>query len=571
MTHCQATPHLDARQDPFRWERIDTAHVYDDFSDPLNPPSSQRHYAQQQGIPRSTLGYWLRQPTPEGLDPELVAFFRSAVGQAFLRRVVLALFVAFLFRGACGLRLLSLFLQLTRLDRFVASSTGALHQLSQSLAADLAVFAAEERPRLAEGMKHRHIAVVPDENFHGPHICLVAAEPASNFLLVEHYADRRDEATWTAALQESIAGLPVTVLLLCSDQAKALIACAAHGLETQYLPELFHGQRDLCRPLMGPLERQKKSAQKALQQAEQQLQAGTQEAEKARRAPPGPGRPKDYAAHLARHETRLQEANRQVQHCEELKEQALAAVRGLADDFHPFDSHSGAAVEEAQMATRLKQRLQTLEEVTEQAELGGKAQEALERGKRWLEALLFAIEWFWGVTRVCVEELDLPEEVEQAVYDKLLPGLYWQQAAPRARTSEERQAKKDLAERLLKEAWAAGGVLSRLAQDQQEEVKRVAREMVGLFARSSSCVEGRNGRLSLFHHAQTRLSAARLKALTVIHNYQSTRPDGTTAAERFFGKKPRDVFTWLLERLPDLPRPAAKRPNKAAQTPAKSG
>jgi hypothetical protein len=568
MLLSQATPHLDARQDPFRWEQIDTAHVYGDFSDPFHAPNSQRQYAQQQGIPRSTLGYWLRQPDPAGLDPALVAFFRSAAGLAFLRRLVLALFVVFVLRGACGLRLLALFLQLTQLDRFVACSLGALHHLGQTLVADLAVFADEERPRLAEGMKHRHIALALDENFHGPQICLVAAEPASNFLFVEQYADRRDEATWTAALKQSVAGLPVTVLLLTSDQARAILACAEHGMESQHLSELFHGQRDLCRPLMGPLERQNKSAQKELQQAQQELQACTEEAERARREPRGPGRPKDYAAHIARHETRVSEASQEVQQCEEFKTQALDAVRGLGDDFHPFDSQSGAAVDEAEMARRLEQRLQTLEEVIQQAELGGKAQEALARGKRWLEVLVFAIEWFWGVTHVCVEELNLPEEVEQAVYDKLLPGLYWQQAARRARTAEQRQQKEDLAQRLLDEAWAAGGVLSQLTQEQQEEVKRVAREMVGLFARSTSCVEGRNGRLALFHHGQTRLSAARLKALTVIHNYQSTRADGTTPAERFFGKKPRDVFTWLLERLPDLPRPAAKRPNKGTQTAA---
>jgi hypothetical protein len=40
----------------------------------------------------------------------------------------------------------------------------------------------------------------------------------------------------------------------------------------------------------------------------------------------------------------------------------------------------------------------------------------------------------------------------------------------------------------------------------------VSNEVVGLFARSSSCVEGRNGRLALFHHGQTRLSAGRLNA-----------------------------------------------------------
>ena len=45
----------------------------------------------------------------------------------------------------------------------------------------------------------------------------------------------------------------------------------------------------------------------------------------------------------------------------------------------------------------------------------------------------------------------------------------------------------------------------------------------------------------------------------------SRRRDGTTAAERFFGQEHPDVFGWLLERLPGLPRPAAKRPKPAAE------
>ena len=102
------------------------------------------------------------------------------------------------------------------------------------------------------------------------------------------------------------------------------------------------------------------------------------------------------------------------------------------------------------------------------------------------------------------------------------------------------------------------------AEEASKEVQEVARETAGLFQRSSSCVEGRNGRLSLQHHGHSRVSERRLKALTVIHNYMVKRADGTTAAERFFGHRHKDVFSRLLERMPDLPRPAAKRPKPAA-------
>jgi hypothetical protein len=53
---------------------------------------------------------------------------------------------------------------------------------------------------------------------------------------------------------------------------------------------------------------------------------------------------------------------------------------------------------------------------------------------------------------------------------------------------------------------------------------------VQTFQRSSSCVEGRNGQLALRHHSFHRLSPRKLQALTTIHNFFLTRPDGSTAA-----------------------------------------
>jgi hypothetical protein len=39
-----------------------------------------------------------------------------------------------------------------------------------------------------------------------------------------------------------------------------------------------------------------------------------------------------------------------------------------------------------------------------------------------------------------------------------------------------------------------------------------------------------------------------------------TRPDGSTAAERFFGHPPNPLFDSLLQALPLPPRPARNRP-----------
>jgi hypothetical protein len=77
--------------------------------------------------------------------------------------------------------------------------------------------------------------------------------------------------------------------------------------------------------------------------------------------------------------------------------------------------------------------------------------------------------------------------------------------------------------------------------------------MVSNFQRTSSAVEGRNGYLSQRHHSGRGLLTKRLKALTVILNYTSKRFDGTTAANRLFGREFPDLFEWVNQEMGALP------------------
>ena len=486
----------------------------------------------------------------------MAAFFHSSPGQTCLRGIVLAAFLAFHERGACGLRLLDYFLQLAQLDRFVASSRGALQPLAAGLEADLGTFDDEQRPVLAKQMAPKNIAVTADENFHGQDPCLVAIEPVSNFILVECYRDRRDADTWTAVLRDSVRDLLVTIVLLNSDLARGLLCCAEKGLEVLHSPDLFHGQRDLLKPLLLPLARPIQQAEKDLEKAKQHTatvdvtldQVQSQEA---------------VAAIVEAVHNELGIA-KQLEQAKECQQQVVQSVRGLGDDYHPFDRHTGLPVTAEQVTERLHQHLERVANVAA-AGLGERAGAAVTKARSWVGTLAACVAWFWMWTNKCLEDLELSQEQEQAFKESLLPSLYWEQAAARARTGDERKRLQQLAAELQKAAWQAGGALASLPEEEQRAVQHVAQECAGLFSRSSSCVEGRNGRLSLHHHGQGRLSARKLRALTVLHNYGVKRTDGTTAAERFFGVKHRDLFSWLLERMPDLPRPAAKRSKKTAQ------
>ena len=88
-----------------------------------------------------------------------------------------------------------------------------------------------------------------------------------------------------------------------------------------------------------------------------------------------------------------------------------------------------------------------------------------------------------------------------------------------------------------------------------------ARIMVAKFQRTTSAIEGRNGYLSRLHHSGRGLSESNLQVLTIIHNFDLRRADGSTAAQRFFGRTFPELFPWLIEKMGDLPSP--RKPRKS--------
>jgi hypothetical protein len=557
MTPPQSTADIDTRPEPRYWSRLDTAQACADFSDPIDPPFSQRQYARQHGIPRSTLGDWLRQDFPDHLDADLVAFFRSPVAQVFLRRLVLALLLVFHHNNACGLRQIGHFLEMVQLDYFVGSSYGALHTLDSRLQEDLVLFAQEQRQHLASGMAAKDIVLCPDENFHGPQVCLVAIEPLSNFILVEAYRDRRDSTTWAQAIHAGTKDLPVHIVLFTSDQASGLVCCAEKEFQVRHQPDLLHLQQDLARPILLPLARPIHQATKDLEKLKQE----EERLEQAEQNKPGSLSIEMCLAHIRVED----QAKKDLKDSQQRLEQALGPIRTVSAVYHPFDRLTGQPVTTEQMQARLSEALQRLQEVVEQGGLSERAQQAVQKARGWVTLLVGCLAWFWTLTRQRVEQLALSEEAEQGLQQCLMAGCYWEMASVKEKDPQERKRLVEMAQRLQETAWEPGGALAALSQAEKEEVLRVARQCAGLFQRSSSCVEGRNGRLSLFHHGQTRLSEKRLKALTAVHNYLVRRADGSSAAERFFGQKHTDAFSWLLDRMPDLPRPAAKRRKPASQ------
>jgi hypothetical protein len=211
---------------------------------------------------------------------------------------------------------------------------------------------------------------------------------------------------------------------------------------------------------------------------------------------------------------------------------------------------------------RLTARFAAIERIAEDADLATTARERIGKARRVLDALVATIAWVWLVIRARVTALHLSPELERVLLEQLIAGLYLMRVAARARSPAERAAITAVADRLLAQARAPDGPLAALPAERRETLEREAVWCAALFQRSSSCVEGRNGQLALRHHHLHQLRPRKLQVLTILHNYLIRRPDGTTAAERFFGAKPRDLFEYVLDRLDVPARPAAPRSNR---------
>jgi len=353
----------------------------------------------------------------------------------------------------------------------------------------------------------------------------------------------------------------VEVIQSCSDETKGILRHVREGLGAHHSPDLFHGQQELHKATSLALQAQISQATQEVEQAEKRKQEAEEDYQNYRRCPPRGGFPPDFPKRIESAKQAEQEARLRLEAAQKRCDQMREAISGLSEDYHPFDLSSGCRIEAREVEKRLEARFKEIDRVAEEARLSESSRKRIEKARRLIEGFVATIAFFHLSVQMWIGELRLIAELEQVVLKGLIPALYLQRAARKLPMASERAKVMAVYQPMLERIRGPGATLSQLPAEERAGIERVAEQAADLFQRSSSCVEGRNGRLALRHHSLHRLSDGKLVALTVVHNYYLSRRDGTTAAERFFGTKPRDLFGWLVDRLDVPARPAAKRSN----------
>ncbi len=473
-----------------------------------------------------------RQQYPES------SVWETAVGYRWLVRLVIAVVYHFGIKQGVGAESLSAFFKAIHLEKHVGSSPTALRHLKHRVEAAICDYESAQATgcRLEEG---QGVWLGADETFFDVPT-LVLMELASGFIFTEVKAQDRTYSTWKEHLPSDVGW---RCHGLVSDEARALIKLATTGLGTVSVADLFHVLRNLGRPLGRALGSQLTRLEQQARHLQHRLSH--------------PSTDETDAALQAQYEAVIHQ-QQQVSDDQQRYRQARQAIT-LA--VHPFDPESAQWQLATDLSTRLTALLPILNALA--ADYGGaSALAAVATFERQIPALAQGVHawWHWATQALSRETQD--PELQTWVLTVLLPWLYWSQQADKTRTPHLKHRYQQAASHAFSQLMAADltGTL------QEADVLRWTqwgRRMCANYQRTSSAVEGRNGYLAQRHHATRGFSAQALSVLTVLHNFDLKRTDGTTAAQRLFGHPFPDLFETVLNTFTELPMP--RRSHSARQ------
>ena len=483
-----------------RWDRFERADLFEQYRELRTQGISERQAAKELKVPRTTLQAWRVWHDTLDICPHVAEFFQSGPGLAFLHRIVIAFHLVCVEVGACGIRLVCLFLHLTGLNRFVASSYGAQQQVNFHIEHAMVTYHQDETARLAQDMPQKDLTVTQDETCTGG-LCLITMDPESNFIILEQLAQARDQTSWNAWMEPALAQFNCRVIQSTSDEAPGLLAYVAHYLEAHHAPDLFHVQHELVKAVSAPMATKERAAHKAVTEATEQLeqlqsalQSPHEEPEQRR-----PGCTLTEPMSLEQAEQALEAARREHERLAQQRQQVSTSIRGIGHDYHFVDLERGVRRNGRLIAADIQGHIEQIRAIAQHEGLSQSCLDRIDKAERVVPKMRATIEFVSGYVRQQVDQLDLTQPASFAMHAKLIPSYYLDRVA-QTRTVSDGEPLRELAERLRAPLGEPGGVLSELSQEAQDPLHETAKRLAAVFQRSSSNVEGRNGYLSLRNH-----------------------------------------------------------------------
>jgi Family of unknown function (DUF6399)/Winged helix-turn-helix DNA-binding len=500
---------------------------------------SRRDIAKALGISKSSVQRHLTSQLRRQQYPES-HFWETTEGQNWLRLLVFGVIYCFGIKCGVGASSLSNFFHLLRLEQHIGCSPSSLRTMEVQVKAKIIDYE-QEQSKACHSEAPISICVGADETFFGLPI-LVAIELSSGFIFSKVECENRTYETWWNQISSWFNPEQWNCRFMVSDGARALVKLALDGLKCPTVPDVFHMLRDFSKSIGGTI---------GLQQARLQKEYMTLKAKSSSNS---------NAQILVVEAQQLQLENDHNDYRE--------SIHALSQSIHPFHIETGESQMGMELQASLQPHLSILERLS-QTYSPTKSEAALERWKRQIPCLAGGLHawWVWVLQALTTQTQD--PEIHHWVLNCLLPWVYWHEQTQKTRQPQLKQNYEQAA-KSAQERFLADDCTKNLTSSEQQTWIDWAIWMCAKFQRTSSAVEGRNGYLSGLHHSSRGFTEQTLKVLTIIHNFDIKRDDGTTAAQRLFEKQFPDLFEWIVPRMGELPRPRRtfKTPKSKKPTPS---
>lgn len=497
---------------------------------------SLRGIAQALGVSKSSVHRHQQAMARRNQYPES-KLWESQAGAEWLKRLVNATLLIFCLKGGMGCETVAEFFHLLRLEQHVGGSVASLRKIRSQLETHIIDYGQEQLKTMPAGERPLEICASADETFFDQAV-LVLLDLASGFIVVETFSEDHRYETWQQQAQQALSQLGLQVRYCVSDRAKALVKLALEEMGCASIADLFHALWELSSGIGRELSTQIFQVNRRLRQLSE--------------APENPA----LQATLQQQQTALMAAQQQFHQ----------GLRQLSLTLHPFSWKSGTVQTTQQVAAQLSDDCQALLQLKIAQHLPDQ-EGSIAKFERQIQDLSAVVDLWWQWVQQSLQEQGCDPALQVWLAQVFLPLSYWQAQSQRTKTP----ALKVAYQSALQQAQAAltqHPLTATLSPAQRTHWQTWANVMVSRFQRASSAVEGRNGYLKQIYHNRRGLSSHRLQVMTTLHNFYLKRADGTTAAQRLFGKPVPDLFEHLIQQMPNLPQARRRKTAAKPENPA---
>ena len=467
-------------------------------------------------------------------------------GYQWLRLLVFATIYIFGIKHGVGSEALSEFFELLRLKSQIGISPTALRRLELQMRSQILAYGEQQHQEVKLTNFPLEILAGADETFFPGFdgIILVLMDLVSGYILMEKKTSDRKYQTWWSEVQTALMAIGQlgAIKSLVSDRAKALIQLAVKGMGCQSIPDLFHAMRCLSRSIGVRLAGQLAGVKKKLQKTQRKILELH-------------NRQKPISTQLNQRLCWLQQ---EYQFIQTGLDTYRCYIHQISTLVHPFVINENKFQTGTNVAKMMRQLLPQLAALGHTYQLSSTAK-ALEQFSSQINGIAVGIDLWWQNIAQNLFQEEVDAFTKNWLLTCLLPEVYWFSMVSKTKNPElleiYQKAWKQAYQKLLTDPFT-----QKLKKKEINQWRDWSNLMVSKFQRTTSAIEGRNGYLSRLHHSGRGLSEKDLQVLTIIHNYDLHRADGSTAAQRFFGRTFPPLFSWVFAQMGDLP--ASRKPRK---------